>query len=355
MVQITKRERFHAYLQRQRLERPLRYAHYTPALLRKMKQHMGGRDPADVFDPDAAASVRLEPGPDEAAPDFSEYYEDVELAEGDRINRDGVLRQRGGLYHFTHIVSPLREARSLEEVERFPIDTARTWPQQDMATRVADLHEQGLFVQGIVGHIYETAWQIRGYEQFLMDLAVRLDWAESILDRLTARRVRMARAAAAAGVDYLRTGDDIANQQAMMFEPELWRRVFKPRWARVYAAAREQNPDVVVWYHSDGNITAVLDDLVEIGVNILNPVQPECMDLQQVQRRYGDRLLFDGTVGTQTTFPFGTPDQMRSVVSERLDLFGTTVMLSPTHVLEPEVPPQNVVAFYEAVDGRNRG
>jgi uroporphyrinogen decarboxylase len=79
------------------------------------------------------------------------------------------------------------------------------------------------------------------------------------------------------------------------------------------------------------------------------------MDLQQVQRRYGDRLLLDGTVGTQTTFPFGTPDQMRRVVAERLDLFGTTVMLSPTHVLEPEVPPQNVVAFYEAVDGQSYG
>ena len=351
MNSMTKHERFCAYLAREPMDRPLRYAHYTPAMRQKMVDYLHGRNPHEVFDSDNARGVRLAPAEGTPQPDWMSYYQDVEVGDEDHINADGVLRQRGSFYHFRRIVSPLRNAESLEEIERFPIDTAEDWPEEGLAEEVERGHAEGEIVQGIVGHIYETAWQIRGYEQFLMDLAARPEWTEPILDRLTDRRERMARAAARAGVDYLRTGDDIASQQTLMFQPDMWRRFLKPRWARVYEAARAENPDVAIWYHSDGNISAVLDDLVEIGVDILNPVQPECMDLGWVKSRYGDRLLFDGTIGTQTTFPFGTPEDMRRTVAERLELFGTTAMLSPTHVLEPEVPVENVLAFFEAVDG----
>jgi len=96
-----------------------------------------------------------------------------------------------------------------------------------------------------------------------------------------------------------------------------------------------------------------LDDLVEIGIPILDPVQPECLDPVAVRNRFGSRLAFDGCVGTQTTFPFGTPLDMHARVSElctQLDARNGGLMLSPTHVLEPEVPPENVVAFFEACD-----
>ena len=78
------------------------------------------------------------------------------------------------------------------------------------------------------------------------------------------------------------------------------------------------------------------------------------MDIERIFRTYGDRLLFDGTLGTQSTFPFGTPDDMRRTVKERIDLFGRTAMLAPTHVLEPEVPIENIVAFFETCDTYGR-
>jgi uroporphyrinogen decarboxylase len=142
-----------------------------------------------------------------------------------------------------------------------------------------------------------------------------------------------------------------------MFQPELWRDVMKPRWAKVMAAARAIKPDIQIWYHSDGNLEVILDDLVEIGVTILNPVQPECMDPVALRKRYGKGLAFDGCVGTQTTFPFGTPQDMRDRVREladTLDGLNGGLMLSPTHVLEPEVPAENVEAFFEACDGIKR-
>jgi uroporphyrinogen decarboxylase len=201
--------------------------------------------------------------------------------------------------------------------------------------------------------MYENAWQVRGYEPFLEDLLVRREWAELLLDRFCENNLRTAVAAARAGYDCIATGDDVANQNALMFSPDLWRAVMKPRWARVIAAARAIKPDIHVWYHSDGNIWAILDDLVEIGITILNPVQPECMDPVAIRKRFGKRLAFDGCVGTQTTFPFGTTADMRRVVRElavnlRAEQGG--LMLSPTHVLEPEVPLANIETFFEECD-----
>ncbi|MDO9541046.1 MAG: uroporphyrinogen decarboxylase family protein, partial [Kiritimatiellia bacterium] len=143
------------------------------------------------------------------------------------------------------------------------------------------------------------------------------------------------------------------NQNAMMFSPDMWRTIMKPRWAKVIAAARAIKPDIHVWYHSDGNIWDILDDIVEIGITILNPVQPECMDPAAIRRRFGKHLAFDGCVGTQTTFPFGTTDDMRRVVrtlAESLQAENGGLMLSPTHVLEPEVPIANIEAFFEECD-----
>jgi len=201
--------------------------------------------------------------------------------------------------------------------------------------------------------MYENAWQVRGYEPFLEDLLVQREWAELLLDRFCENNLRVAVAATKAGYDYIATGDDVANQNAMMFSPDVWRTVMKPRWAKVIAAARAIKGDIHVWYHSDGNIWDILDDIVEIGITILNPVQPECMDPAAIRKRFGKRLAFDGCVGTQTTFPFGTTDDMRRVVralAESLKAENGGLMLSPTHVLEPEVPIANIEAFFEECD-----
>jgi uroporphyrinogen decarboxylase len=197
--------------------------------------------------------------------------------------------------------------------------------------------------------MYEDSWQIRGYEQFLIDIYERIEFCEYILDRIQERNIKKAVAAARAGVDYLHTGDDVANQNALMFSIEHWRRLMKSRWAAVYAAAKAANPKIKIWYHSDGNISAIVPELIEIGVDILNPLQPECVDVELLKKLYGQKVVFDGTVGTQTTMPFGTPEDVRRVVRRRIETLGGdgALILSPTHVLEPEVPMENIMAFIE--------
>jgi uroporphyrinogen decarboxylase len=205
-------------------------------------------------------------------------------------------------------------------------------------------------VGAFVGHIYENAWQIRGYEEFLLDLLERPAWAECLLGRLAAQRRTMAVAHVEAGADVVQCGDDIANQNALMFAPAIWRRIMLPLWRDIWQELKRINPDVRIWYHSDGNISAVVDDLVDAGLDILNPLQPECLDIDTIHRRHGAHLTFDGTIGTQSTMPFGSPEDVRNRVRDVIGNYGANggLIVSPTHVLEPEVPVANIDAFVDA-------
>jgi uroporphyrinogen decarboxylase len=349
---MTKRDRFLAFANFEPVDRVPRKIDCVAALKDTLTEYLGA-PPRRHFDMDHGRSAGLRPPDDYAAPDYSAYHADMLSNKDFAIDEKGCGHLGHGFYHFTEYISPLRRAQRFDDIESYPYPDKTTWLNDKMLSCAEEAHAAGDYAHIFVGHIYENAWQVRGYEPFLMDLITQREWAEFILDQFCENSLAAAVAAAKAGYDCIRTGDDVANQKAMMFQPDLWRAVMKPHWAKVIAAARDIKPDIHVWYHSDGNIWEILDDLVEIGVTILNPVQPECMDPVAVRKRMGKRLAFDGCIGTQTTFPFGTPDTMRQTVLELaqvLDARNGGLMISPTHVLEPEVPPQNVTAFFEACD-----
>ncbi len=350
---MNEREHFLATMRHEYHEGFLFHVSFTPDLERRVREHFGIGENEDIRDCFGMYNpVMPEPSPPEGhmPHDFSGWFEEMEIPPGSFINHLGVLEVPGGFYHFTSYISPLRNAARFDDLESFPYPDVRGYSGGHMADEVRAAHDRGRVAGCWIGHMYEDSWQIRGYEEFLTDMIDRPEWCEYILDRLMARNLDMVRFAAEAGVDWIKTGDDVANQRAMMFSPAMWRRFMKPRWAGVFAAARRIKPDVEIWYHSDGAIEPIIPDLIEIGVTILNPVQPECLDLASLKRRFGDSLVFDGTIGTQTTMPFGAPDDVRCVVSERAGTLGGdgALILSPTHVLEPEVPLENIRAFVEA-------
>jgi len=349
----TQLELFRATCAHEPHEEFLYYAGFTPDLHRRIKEDLGLGEDGDVGERlgfGSAVGVGMRWPEDWKATDFSGYFEDVEKPDGARINSTGVLEIPANFYHFTGYISPLRNAQRFEELESFPYPNTDGHTEDHMAGAVEDAHANGRSTTCWVGHMYESSWQIRGYEQFLEDSILRPEWCEYILDRLTERNMTVACAAARAGVDMLHTGDDVATQVSLVFSPENWRRLMKSRWAKVYAAARAIKPDIEIWYHSDGNVDRIVPELVEIGVTLLNPVQPECMDPVKVKRECGDRLVLDGTIGTQSTMPFGSAQEVKNVVRERVRTLGGdgALILSPTHVLEPEVPLENIYAFVEA-------
>jgi uroporphyrinogen decarboxylase len=330
--------------------RILYHGSFVDDLRKRVIEHIGTEDIAGYYG--FSKHVFVGPRrPDDLPPlDYSKYWEGEDLPEGTTINGQGVAMVPSGFYHFWGYVSPLRHARSLKEIEEYPLEDYSQWDFSHMKEEVKAAHAEGKFVVASVGHQYESAWQIRGLEEFLIDIVERPSWAECLLERLFQQNLIKAKAAAEAGVDMLHCGDDVANQKSLMFSKETWRKLNHSRWAKVWDAAKRIHPRIRIWYHSDGNITDIIPDLIDAGLDILNPLQPECLDLDEIHRQYGHLLTFDGTIGTQSTMPWGTPEDVRHRVKEVIDKYGRNggLIISPTHVLEPEVPLANIDALFEA-------
>ena len=326
------------------------YANFTPDLEIRVRDKLGidkDIDLREYFEMYSPVQVNMKPPVNNTEPDFSKYFSDIKIPVGGYINSLGVLELPGSMYHFTSYVSPLRNATNLDEIEKFPYPSVDNYSEDHMAEQVRSAHKSGKVTCCNLTHMYEDAWQIRGYTQFLMDMIIQPENCEFILDRIYDRNLRRAEAAARAGVDVLITGDDVANQRTLMFSPNDWRRFIKSRWAKVYDAARRIKPDIQIWYHSDGDIEQIIPELIEIGVTILNPIQPECMDPIEIKRKYGKHLVLDGMIGTQSIMPFGKPEDIKNLIIDYKKKIGYdgALMFSPTHVLEPEVPLENVLSF----------
>jgi len=342
-------ENFHATTSHRRPGRILFHAGFTPDLERRVKEHIKSDDIAGHYGYFAPAWITVNKPENVPDLDYSRYWKDEKLPEGTTFS-GGLAMVPSGFYHFWGFISPLRNAASLADIEGYPMHDASSWDASSLPGKVAEAHAAGKAAQGWIGHMYESAWQIRGYEQFLIDTIERPSWAECLLERIARQNMIGAVAYAKAGVDYVTCGDDVANQKALMFAPPVWRKLMLSRWSKIWAAIRSINPACRIWYHSDGNITDIIPELLDAGVDILNPLQPECLDLDAIHRTYGRRMVIDGAIGTQSTMPFGTPADVRVRVKEIIGKYGRDggLIVSPTHVLEPEVPLANIDALSEA-------
>jgi uroporphyrinogen decarboxylase len=252
--------------------------------------------------------------------------------------------------------NPLARAQSLDDVRNFPFpDVSRPYRVEALARQVRALHARGLAAGGnlphLGGELFEAAWRLRGLENFLIDLLERPDWAHFLLDRLADLARRNAETLARSGVDVLALDDDVGMPGTMMIGPATWREFFKPRMAVIIQAARAIKPDLRVLYHSDGYFEPIVGDLTEIGVNAINPLQPDHTDAARIRQRFGPRLALWGTVGHHTTFSFATPDDIRREVKHRIETLGRAgLILCPAYDIdEPDIPWENIAAFLEAV------
>ncbi|MEM0308855.1 MAG: uroporphyrinogen decarboxylase family protein [Thermofilaceae archaeon] len=245
-------------------------------------------------------------------------------------------------YTYTYRRHPLQRV----ELEEYP------WPELDeeetqrLVSHARRVYGDYLLVAG-VEHLWENAWQLTGFnEAFRMMLRDPAKF-ERILDGIDRIRVEEAKLLCDLGVDVIYDGDDVGMQKGMMMSPQLWRRYFKPRYKRLIDEVHRRG--AFFMFHSDGWIEPIIPDLVEIGVDILNPVQPECMDPYRVKELYGDELALHGTVSVQTTLLFATPLEVEELVRERVSRLGPEgFILAPTHAIQPGTPVDNVLAMYRA-------
>ena len=235
------------------------------------------------------------------------------------------------------MLHPLGAITSRDQLETLP------WPNfrdsacyAAMPAAVQKIHATGRAVAAwLECTIFEHAWYVRGMDNLFMDFAEENGIADFLFDYFTARSCKVAEELTRAGVDCIGLGDDVGTQRGMMMSADMWRTQLKPRLARVIAAARNaQKPGqhVHIRYHSDGDIREIIGDLIEIGVDILNPMQPECMPAGEVIAQYKDRVAFWGLIGTQSLMPFGTPTDIRNFIDQCVAWHksGARLIIAPT-------------------------
>jgi len=284
-----------------------------------------------------------------------EYYPDKRFKEGTTVSGWGVVNEPGSAaaFHMMRFYHPMESFHSVEQIEAYPFPRFLTEDLARMKREAEALHAKGLAVVGDMQcTVWETAWSMRGMENLLCDMMEDSPMATVLLDKVTERAVMRAKAFTEAGVDAVYLGDDVGMQRTLLMSEELYCEWLKPRLMKVISAIREANPDTIVIYHSCGYVKELIPHLIEAGIDVLNPVQPECMDFREIHDMYGDRISFSGTIGTQSVMPFGTPEDVRRTVFENLDIAGEKggLLVCPTHMLEPEVPLENLLAYIRACE-----
>jgi uroporphyrinogen decarboxylase len=229
-------------------------------------------------------------------------------------------------------------------------DPHESWRYDSARTLLAGHGSTHAIVGGMPCTLFEAAWYLRGYEEFLADLMVNKDFAHALLDKISAFQLVTGKILAGLGVDILWLGDDFGTQNSLIVSPDTWREFFKPRYAALIQEFRAIKPDVKIAYHSDGNIESLLPEYIEIGVDILNAVQPKSMDPARLKRRFGKNLSFWGTIDIQEVMPYGAPKDVEEEVMLRIRTVGPGggLILGPSHNIQPDVPLENILAFYDA-------
>ena len=268
-------------------------------------------------------------------------------------------RRPAGAYYYDMVSHPLQAARTIADIAAYP------WPDAKSLLDLRGLREQAHQLRhetpyAILGwhhapsSVFELSWYLRGLPEFLTDLAAQPEMAQAVMRRMT----DLAKDTAALYlkevgdyIDIFGMGDDLGVQGGPMISLKMYRELVKPYQAEYYAALHELTPAKLMM-HSCGGIHPFLDDLIEIGVEIINPVQVSArdMDPKQLKAQYGDRLCFCGGIDTQYILPYGTQEEVEEEVHRRIRELapGGGYLLAAVHAIQPDVPVDNVCTLFDA-------
>jgi len=213
------------------------------------------------------------------------------------------------------------------------------------AEKVKQMHPDQ-FVRASGGGFFQLMQHMRGPANYFMDLAEDNQGVHELADRMVEHNLYSIERYVKAGVDCISFGDDWGAQNELLIHPDMWRRFFKPRYARMFQVARDAGAHV--WFHTDGWILEIIDDLIEIGVTVLNP-QHACMNTRRVGEIVGGRVCIRTDIDRQWVIPFGTPSQIEEAVKEAVEVFGNYnggVLLHGE--VGPDVPFENIEALYSS-------
>jgi uroporphyrinogen decarboxylase len=257
---------------------------------------------------------------------------------------------------------PLADATSIKELEDY-----KGWPDMDDPYRVALVKEEAqkladenrfaIMATPWLMFPLERAFGLQGMDKFLMNLAMVPDFAEAMLKKnLELCKTHMGHFLEAIGenIDLIKIGDDLGSQDRLMISPKMYRQMLKPLHAEMIRFIKERTK-AKVFFHTDGDVFDLIEDFIEIGVDVLNPIQTSAgkmSDLSGLKQRYGSRLVFCGAIDTQHILPKGSPEEVRQEVRRVINTLGEGggYMAASVHTIMNEVPPENILAMVDAVE-----
>lgn len=243
---------------------------------------------------------------------------------------------------------PLKKA-SFEEMENheFPDPHDRDFSILDYA--VENYGDEFVVMGGLGCGIFFKAFDLRGWQQFSIDMIENPEFAERLLDRILNWDMEVAKEVLKRDIDVFYTNDDYGAQDRLFCNPNLWRKFIKPRKKKLYDMAKSKG--LWTYMHSDGNLMSILQDIVDCGIDILNPIQPLAMDPVAVKRNFGDKLTLHTGVDVQRVLPFGTPYDVTNEVKKSIRTLapGGGFIITPSHHLTHNIPLENTIAMVNAI------
>lgn len=251
------------------------------------------------------------------------------------------------------VYRPLAEAESEEDIDAYHIPDPREPQRWEEARRLVAKYGQEYAVMGCLGQtIFEMSWNLIGFEKFLMDFCMEEPYILRLFDRLTEYAIAYADRLLDLGCDIIFLGDDVGTQLGLLISDKSWRKHLKPRMERICRHIKSRSSAKIA-YHSCGSIGPIIGDLIEIGIDVLNPIQPLAagMDLADLKEKFGEKLCFYGAVDVQQCIPFGTVEEVEQQVQAVLKagMAGGGFIIAPAHIVPSETSAENVLAYFRAV------
>lgn len=307
---------------------------YTLPARRKLETHFGTTNLDAVLGNHLAIySVRREAGLQEVRPGY--WRDEFGVVWNRTIDQDiGVVDDY------------LLKSRSLQHISFPDPDHHRRY---DRLPSFIAANRDRFRVVSVGYSLFERAWSLRGMAELMVDMLEAPNWVDELFDAITAFQLSTIERMVQHDIDGVFLGDDWGHQRGVLMGPQLWRRFIKPRIARMYGAVKAAGKAVFI--HSCGKVQELLPDLVDLGVDVFNPFQPEVMDLGEIKRRFGHQLAFYGGMSVQSVLPFGTPQQVRTEARRLMDEVGQGggYIIGPSHDMPGDIPLANMVAFVESV------
>ena len=252
---------------------------------------------------------------------------------------------------------PLADATTVEEIENYRWPNADWFDYDSVPRQIAALDEQEEHcIMVMNGNIFESSWYMRGFENIFMDLATEPEIAHALFERMTSYYIQYFKnllEAAKGRIDLVFTADDIGGQNGLLMSLDMWEEHLKPYHVRLNRVIHEYGAKVI--YHTDGAVMDAVEGLIDMGIDVLQALQFDArgMDPVALKTNYGDRLCFEGGVSVQKTLPFGTPEEVKKEVIERLRVLGKNggYILGPSHAIQDGTPPENIVAMFDTASG----